>query len=131
VLAVQKLPLPKPQVLPEMVALRTGHRGVDLCDELRQKNLRAVSEQIKSLEHNANVNSGGNSLESSSAATSSSTLLALRVEEKKMRLIEMQRRVRAQILDHSCAATAASRDPGQSDTTLVMKILMDLLQGTG
>jgi hypothetical protein len=104
-----------------MVALRTGHRGVDLCDELRQKNLRAVSEQIKSLEHNANVNSGGNALESSSAATSSSTLLALRVEEKKMRLIEMQRRVRAQILDHSCAATAASRDPGQSDTTLVMK----------
>ena len=118
---MQKLPLPKPQVLPEVVALNTGHRGVDLCDELRQKNLRAVSEQIKSLEHNANVNASGNALESTSAATWSSTLLALRVEEKKMRLIEMQRRVRAQILDHSFAATAASCDPWHSDTTPVKK----------
>lgn len=121
---MQKLPPPKPQVLPEMVARSTGHRGADLCDELCHKNLRAISEQIKSMEHNDNLNAEGIALQSSSAATSSSTLLALRVEEKKIRLIEMQRRVRAQILNHSFAATSASCDSGQWDTTLVNERLL-------
>lgn len=115
---VQKLPPPKLAGLPDTRS-DPGPQGVDLCDELRNKNLRAVSEQVKALERIVNVDAGGHASESSG---NTATLQAFKAEEKMIRAVGVQRGTRARVLDGSCAVTAVSYGPRQSDNALVMEI---------
>jgi len=102
---LQKLPPPKSKKAPEKSFAVPAMAGLDLCDVLRQKNLETIQGQIKTLEDKAKNAANGtqpNNFESMLTANETAVLMALRIEEKKLKLVEMQQSLRAQVLERSC-----------------------------
>jgi hypothetical protein len=67
--------------------------------------LETIQGQIKTLEDKAKTAANGtqpNNLESMLTANETAVLMALRIEEKKLKLVEMQQSLRAQVLERSC-----------------------------
>ena len=77
--------------------------AVDLCDVLRVKSHQEISAKIKALEQKANAAANG-ALSSNAQLTpnENAVLTALKIEEKKLKMIAFQQELRARVLDRAC-----------------------------
>lgn len=101
---LQKLPPPKSKKSEEQRPLEHPmFAGVDLCDILRDKSCQAISAKIKALEQRANAAANGaQSSDSQLTPNEIAVLTALKIQEKKLNMIDRQQKLRARVLDAAC-----------------------------
>jgi hypothetical protein len=103
--AIQKLPAPKSKKSPEEAGHDSRTAIFEQAAERRQKDMQTIAEQIKIIEQKGSNSSLGNT---GISAKDSDLLRALKIEYKKLNLLVMQRRVKAQVLENACPPAARS-----------------------